>query len=137
MARPIAIVPSRAFEPGAVIFRQGEPVAGEAFLVHEGTVEIRQRVKGEERLLRTLCCGDLLGEVALFRAGPHSATAVAMDRVTLLVLPADHLEELIRSNPGLAMAIIRQLARIAADEHQPSAPRRPRRVPPGSAPKPT
>ena len=66
--------------------------------------------------MRTLGKGDLLGEVALFRAGPHSATAVATERVTLLVIPADRLEEMVRTNPRLAMALIRQLARMAAGE---------------------
>jgi CRP-like cAMP-binding protein len=35
---------------------------------------------------------------------------------TLLVIPADRLEEMIRANPRLAMALIRQLARMAAGE---------------------
>jgi len=64
--------------------------------------------------LRTLGKGDLLGEVALFRGGPHSATAVALETVTLLVIPANRLEEMVRANPDLALALIRQLARMAA-----------------------
>ena len=116
MASRTTIVPSRVYPAGAVVFRQGDLTVGEAYLVHEGKVELRRTVDGVERRLRVLGRGDLLGEVALFRAGPHSATAVAAGRVTLLVLAADHLEELIRANPGLAMAIIRQLARMAAGE---------------------
>jgi len=98
------------------MFRQGDAANGEAYLVHAGTVEVRRRVDGEERVLRTLGKGDLLGEVALFRAAPHSATAVATEPVTVLVIPADRLEEMIRANPGLALALIRQLARMAAGE---------------------
>jgi len=99
-----------------VIFRQGEPAIGEAYLVHEGTVEVRSRVDGEERFLRILRHGDLLGEVALFREGAHSATAVALELVNLLVIPADRLERIVRTNPELAIALIRQLARMAARE---------------------
>jgi len=116
MARGFAIVPARTFQKGDVIFRQSDPMNGEAFLVHEGAVEVRRRVDGEERVLKILGQGDLLGEVALFRAAPHSATAVAAGRVTLLVIAADRLEEMIRAHPRLAMAIIRQLARMAAGE---------------------
>jgi CRP/FNR family transcriptional regulator len=108
------MVPRRTFRAGEVIFRQGDAATGEAYLVHHGKVEVRKRIDGEERLLRTLGKGDLLGEVALFRDAPHSATAVAIERVTLLVIPADRLEEMVRANPGLAMALIRQLARMAA-----------------------
>jgi CRP-like cAMP-binding protein len=54
--------------------------------------------------------------VALFGDAPHSATALAIDRVTLLVVPANRLEHIVRTNPNLAIAIIRQLARMAAAE---------------------
>ena len=60
--------------------------------------------------------GDLLDEIALFGDGPHSATALALERVTVLVLPADRLENIVRTKPNLAIAIIRQLARMAAAE---------------------
>lgn len=108
--------PRRTFRAGEVIFRQGDAAKGEAYLVHAGTVEVRKSIDGEERVLRTLGKGDLLGEVALFRAAPHSATAVATESVTVLVIPADRLEEMVRANPRLAMALIRQLARMAAGE---------------------
>ena len=106
----------RTFRRGDVIFRQGDEGSGECYLVHEGKVEVRKEVEGEQRLLRILTKGDLLGEVALFRDAPHSATALAVDRVTLLVIPADRLENMVRTHPDLAIALIRQLARMAAGE---------------------
>jgi len=42
----------------------------------------------------------------LFRDAPHSATAVAATRATLLVIPADRLENMVRTHPGLAIALI-------------------------------
>ena len=116
MPRGFTVVPARTFRKGEVIFRQDDSMNGEAFVVHKGAVEVRRRVHGEEKLLKVLGPGDLLGEVALFRAAPHSATAVAAEPLTLLVIDADRLEELIRAHPRLAMAIIRQLARMAAGE---------------------
>ncbi len=108
-------MPTRTFKAGAVIFRQGDRVAtGEAYLVQNGTVEVRRRTGGKERVLRTLRKGDLLGEVALFGRDPHSATAVAVEQVVLLVIPADRLEQIVRAKPDLAIALIRQLARMAA-----------------------
>ena len=107
---------SRTFDTGDVIFRQGDASNGEAYLVHEGAVEVRKREDGEERILRKLGKGDLLGEVALFRSAPHSATAIAIEPVTVLVIPEDRLEDMVRANPQLAMALIRQLARMAAGE---------------------
>ncbi len=114
--RRIAGMRARAFERGEVIFRQGDPGAREAYLVHDGKVEVRRRTPDGERILRTLTKGELLGEVALFSDAPHSATAQAMERVILLVVPADRLESIVRTKPNLAIAMIRQLARMAATE---------------------
>jgi CRP/FNR family transcriptional regulator len=111
---------SRTFNTGDVIFRQGDAANDEAYLVHEGTVEVRKSEDGEERILRKLGKGDLLGEVALFRSAPHSATAIAIEPVTVLVIPEQRLEDMVRTNPELAMALIRQLARMAAGEESKS-----------------
>jgi CRP-like cAMP-binding protein len=118
MSRQIGDIPTRTFGPGDVIFRQGDDAKGEAFLVHLGTVEIRIRVGEEQRLVNTLKKGELLGDFALFRNAPRSATAIAAEPVTLMVLPANRLDHMVRSNPALAMAIIRDLANrmLAAED---------------------
>lgn len=112
--KEIADLPNETFEAGEVIFREGDDSKNEAYLVHKGAVEVRRRVDGEERVLNTLGKGDLLGEVALFRDGPHSVTAVAIDQVTLIPISALRLEGMILANPKLAIELIRQLARMAA-----------------------
>jgi CRP/FNR family transcriptional regulator len=123
MSRQIGEIPTRTFKPGEVIFREGDDAKGEAFLVHIGSVEIRKVVGGEDQLLNTLTKGSLLGDFALFRNAPRSATAIAADNVTLMVIPANRLDHMVRSNPALAMAIIRDLANrmLAAEERARSA----------------
>ena len=118
MSRQIGDIPTRTFGPGDVIFREGDDAKGEAFLVHIGTVEIRKLVAGEQQLVNTLKKGSLLGDFALFRNAPRSATAIAAEPVTLMVLPANRLDHMVRSNPALAMAIIRDLANrmLAAED---------------------
>jgi len=110
MSRQIGDIPTRTFEPGAVIFREGDDAKGEAFMVHQGRVEIRKQIGGEQRLLRTLAKGELLGHIALFRNAPRSASALAADAVTLMVIPANRLDHLVRANPALSLALIRDLA---------------------------
>ena len=119
MVETPANLATRRFKTGQIIFRQGEDGQREAYLVHKGTVEVHREVDGESHLLRTLDKGDLLGEVALFREAPHSATATARSPVTLLVIPENRLEDLVRDNPDLALALIRQLARMAAGDISP------------------
>ena len=50
----------------------------------------------------------------MFRDAPHSVTAIAVEPLTLLVIPAHRLESMVRANPELAIGLIRQLARMAA-----------------------
>ncbi|HEX9477262.1 MAG TPA: cyclic nucleotide-binding domain-containing protein [Methylomirabilota bacterium] len=111
MNRKPGSVQTRTFRAGEVIFREGDAPRDEAFLVHAGRVEVRKKVGDEERLLRTFVKGELLGELGLFTGGsPRSATAVAAEAVTLVIIPAKRLNHLVRTNPTLAVAIIRDLS---------------------------
>jgi MFS family permease len=76
-ARPVR------FEPGEVIMRQGEP--GETYLaIASGTVAIE--IDG--RPVATCQAGEGIGEIALLRRVPRTATATATTPVTGYVLKA-------------------------------------------------
>ena len=128
MSRPSGEIPSRTFKAGEVIFKEGDDAKSEAFLVHEGKVEVRKNLGGEDKLLRVLGKGELLGDFALFRNAPRSATALAAEPVTLLVIPANRLDAMVRTNPALAMAIIKDLVgrMLAAEDRAREADERAR-----------
>jgi CRP/FNR family transcriptional regulator, cyclic AMP receptor protein len=109
MSRQIGDIPTRTFNAGDVIFKEGDDPKGETFMIHIGKVEIMKLVAGEQRLINTVGKGSLLGEFALFRDAPRSATAIAAEPVTLLVIPANRLDHLVRSNPALAVALVKDL----------------------------
>src|SRR5262245_65665289 len=109
MSRQIGDIPTRTFNPGDVIFQEGDDPKGESFMVHIGRVEIKKLVAGEQRLLNTVGKGNLLGEFGLFRDAPRSATAIAAEPVTLMVISANRLDHLVRSSPTLALALIKDL----------------------------
>jgi S1-C subfamily serine protease/rhodanese-related sulfurtransferase len=100
----------RHFPAGAVIFQEGDEARGEAYVVHTGTVDIRKRFDGTERRLNTMGEGELLGEMALFRGAPRSASAVAATAVELLVVRSERLEWLIRNRPQLTLEILKRLS---------------------------
>ena len=128
MSRPSGEVPSRTFKAGDVIFKEGDDARSEAFLVHEGKVEVRKNFGGVDKVLNMLSKGQLLGELALFRNAPRSATAIATEPVTLLIIPASRLEGLMRTNPSLALAIVKDLSgrMLAAEERAREAENRAR-----------
>src|SRR5512144_3172364 len=125
-------IQTRAFRAGEVIFREGDDPRDEAYLVHAGRVDVRKTVADEQRLLRTYVKGELLGELGLFGGAPRSATAVAAEPVTLVVIPARRLHHLVRTNPNLAVAIIRDLSiKLRATNELLAAEGRRRPTPPG------
>ncbi len=100
----------RRFKAGDVIFREGADARGEAYVVHDGSLEIRKQIDGEHRLLRRHGEGDFFGELALFREGSRSTDAIAASDVELLVIPTERLDWLIHNRPALTKEILRRLA---------------------------
>jgi S1-C subfamily serine protease/rhodanese-related sulfurtransferase len=110
----------RRFAAGTVIFNDGDDARGEAYVVHSGTVEIRKRFDGIERRLNTVREGELMGEMALFRRAPRSASAVAITDVELLVVRNERLEWLIRNRPQLTLEVLKSLSNqvVSADRER-------------------
>jgi rhodanese-related sulfurtransferase len=105
-------VERRKFKPGELIFREGDDPRGEAYVIHSGSVEIRKQFNGTERVLATLGEGELMGEMALFRRGDRSASAVAVNDTELLVVKNERLDWLIRNRPQLTMEILKRLSNL-------------------------
>lgn len=113
----------RKFKAGEVIFREGDDPRGEAYVVHAGAVEIRRRFDGTEKVLNRVGEGEPLGEMALFRKGPRSASAVATSDTELLVIKDERLEWLIRNRPQLAIELLKRLSNlvVATDKERAQA----------------
>src|ERR1700730_10581092 len=92
----------RRFRRSETIFHQGDP-GDSLFIVETGTVKIvLPSPEGEEgAIIATLARGDFFGELALLDGAPHSATAVALESVELLVMRREPFAELIDSEHGL------------------------------------
>ncbi len=79
-------------------------------MVHSGTIEIRKRLDGAQRVLNTIHEGELLGEMALFRKASRSAAAIAATDVELLVVRSERLDWLIRNRPQLTLEVLKRLS---------------------------
>jgi S1-C subfamily serine protease/rhodanese-related sulfurtransferase len=97
---------------GQTIFHEGDDAHGEAYLIHSGTVEIKKRIDGAERVLNKLGEGELFGQLALFRKASRSADAVAGSDVELIVIKSERLEWLIRNRPQLTVELLKELSEI-------------------------
>jgi CRP-like cAMP-binding protein len=93
-------------DPGQVIFSAGE-AGREMFIVRTGSVDLRIG----DTLLETVEQGGIFGELALVDPAPRSATAVAGPDCTLVLVDAASFNNLVRKVPGLALEVMRVLAR--------------------------
>jgi CRP-like cAMP-binding protein len=100
---------ARDYEPGAVLFREGEP-GDFMYVIQSGEVEIRRTIGEVERVLAVLPAGEFFGEMALINQRPRSATAVVRRPSRLLVIEARTFEAMIRGKTEIAVRMIRTLA---------------------------
>lgn len=94
------------FHDGAAIIRAGTP--GDAlYVLVDGEVSVRR--KGLPAV--ALGIGSFFGEMALFDDSPRSASVVANGTVLCVVISRARFDKLLRSEPPIAIGLLRELAR--------------------------
>lgn len=89
-----------------VLFWEGDPRT-HIYILGEGTVLISKLTEtGEESLINVLGEGEIFPHTGFFDQAPYPGTAKAKKEVTLLAIPIDGFERLIKNNPELSFRII-------------------------------
>ncbi len=100
----------RRFAAGEIIFAEGEPSAG-LWILEAGSVKAyKLSTGGDEYVLRVFGAGDTFNDIAALDGGPNPASAAALVDVTAWVISTTTLQELLSSDPSIALAIIQGLA---------------------------
>jgi CRP/FNR family transcriptional regulator len=98
------------YPAGAIIFLEGDPVAG-LHLVAEGLCKVyRLSEGGREHILTTLGPGGSCNEVPVVDGGPNPANLAAIEETTVWVISEEALSRLRRQFPILNETIIKNLA---------------------------
>jgi CRP/FNR family transcriptional regulator len=102
----------RSYSAGSAIISQGDSGVG-LYVITSGSVQIRQATDPdrEEEDLGTVGPGQVIGEMSLLDDLPRSATVVAVDDVTALVLPVWEFRTFLRDNPDVALKLLSVLSR--------------------------
>jgi CRP/FNR family transcriptional regulator, polysaccharide utilization system transcription regulator len=109
--RLCADVGAHAFERGQLLFYAGAS-AHSLFVIRSGRIKVfASRPGGEERVLRLLGPGEILGYRPLFAREPYNASAMAVSDAVVCIVPWDRLLELVRAEPDLALELMAKLAR--------------------------
>ncbi len=92
---------SLLFEPGQVIFREGQ-VGDQMYLILEGILQVS--VQGHS--LDLLSAGNIVGEMALIDEGVRSATGTAVSLCKLLPINRSRFAELVQQHPDFALHVM-------------------------------
>ncbi len=102
----------RSYHAGTTLIVQGDNGVG-LYIVKSGNVRItmaKDPDKAEDDL-GTFGPGSVLGEMSLLDELPRSATATAIDDVTVLILPVWEFRVFLRSQPDVALKLLGVLSR--------------------------
>ena len=83
-----------------MILNEGDPPDA-AYIVTRGRCEAYKTVAGERRALREMGPGDVFGEMALLSSRPRSASVVALEDVTAIVVTREALAREVHSESWL------------------------------------
>lgn len=105
----VAVGRSRRYERARPIFHEGD-TSNFVVVLERGRVKIvTTTATGSETLLSVRGTGSLVGEFAALDDSPRLATAVAIDRVTALVVSADDFREFLARHPRAAVELVHTL----------------------------
>ncbi len=100
------IARERRFDRNQVIFYEGD-LGGSLYIIAKGTVKIVMMADdGREHILGLLHEGDFFGEISLIDGQPRSATAIAQEKVSIVMVSRDDFVRLLRENPEMSLKIM-------------------------------
>jgi CRP/FNR family transcriptional regulator len=101
----------RGFEPGQVVFREGDR-SDTCYVLHEGRARaVHQHGDGRTITLATFGPGDIFGELALFEDERRSATVEALGSMSAVALLGPDMRRLMEEHPQIAMRLLIGLGR--------------------------
>lgn len=98
------------FPAGGVLFREGAR-GDAAYVILEGSVEIFAGADGKGLKIAEAGKSDIVGEIAILRDVPRTATVIAKTEVAALAINKDVFLSLLDEFPHLALGVMRDLAR--------------------------
>jgi CRP/FNR family cyclic AMP-dependent transcriptional regulator len=101
----------RQLGAGEVLFREGDPPNGEAFIVERGVIQIsKSGGGGRDICLDVSKTGDIVGEMALIDQQPRMATARAIEPSILVVISSAEFRTTLEKMDSVGRRLITVLA---------------------------
>ncbi len=103
--------------PGDVLFNEGDK-GKEMYLIREGRIKITKGKGEDEKVLAVLKEGDFFGEMAIIDGSPRSASAIAVDSVSLLIINEEIFKSKIKENPLIEYILTTLTRRLRNTDEQ-------------------
>lgn len=101
----------RSFEPGQVVFREGD-ASDTCYVVREGRARAtRTHGDGRTITLATFGPGDIFGELAMFEDERRSATIEAIDHIGVVGVLGPDMRRLMKEHPEISARLVIALGR--------------------------
>jgi CRP-like cAMP-binding protein len=101
----------RQFEPGEVVFREGD-ASDTCYVVREGHARaIHEHSDGRTITLATFGPGDIFGELAMFEDELRSATVEAIEPTGVVAVLGPDMRRLMTEHPEISMRLVVALGR--------------------------
>jgi CRP/FNR family transcriptional regulator, cyclic AMP receptor protein len=97
---------TKTYKTGAHLFHENDH-SRELYIIQSGTVRVYRKIGSREADLARLSKGAVLGEMALIDGKPRSASAVAHDDTTVIMIDADTFHKRISGVPAWFLSMIR------------------------------
>ena len=106
------------FEPGVVLFRQGEP-ANRFYLIHSGNIAVEsQDQHGHGSIIQTLSIGDVLGWSWLFQPFVWHFGARALEQSATTVLDAGRLLSIAERDHDFGYELMKRVSQLVVQRLQ-------------------
>jgi CRP/FNR family transcriptional regulator len=111
LARIADVAVPRSFEPGQVVFREGDS-SDTCYVVREGRARaIRTHGDGRTITLATFGPGDIFGELAMFEDERRSATVEAIEPISVVGVLGPDMRRLMKEHPEISARLVIALGR--------------------------
>jgi CRP-like cAMP-binding protein len=101
----------RSFEPGQIVFREGD-ASDTCYVVRSGRARaIREHADGRTITLATFGPGDIFGELAMFEDELRSATVEAVQDTSAVAVLGPDMRRLMVEHPEISMRLVVALGR--------------------------
>lgn len=98
------------YKKGEIVYKEGDQPIG-LMILSEGKVKVfKEGVGGREQIIRMAKPVGFIGYRALFAEDCYNSSAVAIEDSTVCIIDKKNLFKVVRSNPELALHIIKYMA---------------------------